>query len=138
MAVGVGNATAGSRPSVTGAAKFADVVPGADAQVRINAHGDPARGNFSVEQGAPLGSISGTVTCITVVGNQASVGGVIEESSDPSDVGQGFIQFVEDNGSPGQGDFSETVWPVTPPGATCPAPIHPEFQVNQGNYVVMG
>jgi hypothetical protein len=125
-------ATAAQDPQVTGAAKFA--VP--DAQVRISAHGNPARGHFFLQQGSL--TLEGSVTCINVVGNRAAVGGVITQSSDPSLVGRGYVHHVEDNGSPGRGDFSQTFPGVAPPGGTCPAPIHPLGQVDQGNYVVKG
>lgn len=124
-------ATAAPDPLVAGEATFASI----DVQVRIAAHADPARGHFFLQQGTF--TIDGTVTCINVVGNQAAVGGVIDSSSEPSLVGTGFVQFVEDNGAPGDGDFSQTTFVGTPP-VTCPAPIHPFFQVEQGNYVIKG
>ena len=138
--IDVGSATPGRDPQVTGEAKFLlEEVGGSEAQVRVNAHGNPARGHVFLSQSHGLPSFSGRVTCINVVGNRASVGGVIEDSpSDPSLVGQGFVEMFEDNGSPGRGDFSQlTALGGTPP-ATCPPPVHPVFQVDQGNYVVNG
>lgn len=131
LAAAASVATADPDPLVAGEATFASI----GVQVRISAHADPARGHFFLQQGAF--TVDGTVTCINVVGNQAAVGGVIESSSDPSLGGTGFVQFVEDNGSPGDTDFSQTIFVGTPP-TTCPVPIHPFFQVEQGNYVIKG
>lgn len=131
-------ASASSGPqqnSVTGEAKFG----GLGAQVRIDAHGDPvtgaADGHFYLSQGAL--DISGTVTCLQVVNNEAVAGGIVTDSSDPTVVGQGFLQYVEDNGSPGTNDLSYTAYRVPLPGQTCPTPTGGGFQLTQGNYVVM-
>lgn len=42
----------------------------------------------------------GDVTCLTVRGNRAAVGGVIREGGDPATVDYGFVIFLADNGSP--------------------------------------
>jgi hypothetical protein len=50
-----------------------------------------------VDDGAPI-SVDGPVTCLTVVGNQAWIGGVVDKSSDSSIVGRGSWWHVTDNG----------------------------------------
>jgi len=50
-----------------------------------------------VEDGAPF-SAGGPVTCLTVIGNDAWIGGVIQQSNDPSVVGLGAWWHVTDNG----------------------------------------
>jgi hypothetical protein len=46
------------------------------------------------------------VTCMTVVGNEAVVGGIITRDADPSFVGDGVKFFVIDNGDPGNGNVT--------------------------------
>jgi hypothetical protein len=50
-----------------------------------------------VEDGTPL-SANGPVTCLTVVGNDAWIGGIIRSSNDPTVVGLGAWWHVTDNG----------------------------------------
>jgi hypothetical protein len=63
-------------------------------------HDGSANGWFSyrdVEDGAPF-SADGPVTCLTVIGNDAWVGAVIQSSNDPTVVGLGAWWHVTDNG----------------------------------------
>jgi len=121
--------------NVTGSTKF--IVP--NAHVRIEAHSDAngqnPRGKFYLEQD-PL-SFGGAITCLTVSGNKATIGGRVDRSKPglPA-VGSGWIQEVEDNGSPGDMDSSLTTVFVTPP-PNCPAPpVSTLITAEQGNYVV--
>jgi hypothetical protein len=50
-----------------------------------------------VEDGTPF-STDGPVTCLTVIGNDAWIGGVIRSSNDPTVVGLGAWWHVTDNG----------------------------------------
>lgn len=82
--------------------------------VRIHADGSVA-GRFNYTQvrdgGEPL-VVKGSLDCATIVGNQAWVGGVIEESSRDSLVGLDMWFQVQDNGEPGSGgepDMSSTI-----------------------------
>ena len=110
---------------VVGSARFTTPI----ARVRINAHSGPngenPRGHFFLAQAG--WQLRGSVTCVRVDGNQASVGG--------PPVGSGFIQLTEDNGSPGRNDRSHTVFVASPPVA-CPAPTTPAFVLAKGNYVI--
>jgi hypothetical protein len=120
---------------VVGSARFTTPV----ASVRINAksgpNGENPRGHFFLKEGGF--QFRGSVTCVHVVGNRASVGGRVTKSSGAGGpaVGSGFVQFTEDNGSPGRNDRSQTAFVATPPMA-CPAPVTPAFVLAQGNYVV--
>jgi hypothetical protein len=82
--------------------------------VRIYADGSVA-GRFNYTQvrdgGEPL-VVKGSLDCATIAGNQAWVGGVIEESSRASLVGLDMWFQVQDNGEPGAGgapDMSSTI-----------------------------
>lgn len=120
---------------VVGSARFSTPV----ASVRINAksgpNGENPRGHFFLTE---FGwQFRGSVTCVRVVGNLASVGGRVTSSSGvgaPA-VGSGFIQLTQDNGSPGRNDRSQTIRGSSPP-MTCPAPTTPAFVLARGNYVV--
>jgi hypothetical protein len=120
---------------VAGSARFTTPV----ASVRIAAHsgrnGENARGHFFLKE---FGwQFRGSVTCVQVVGHQASVGGRVTKSSGVGGppVGSGFVQFIQDTGSPGRNDRSHTVFVASPP-MTCPAPVTPVFVLARGNYVV--
>jgi hypothetical protein len=82
--------------------------------VRIHADGTVA-GRFNYTQvrdgGEPL-VVQGSLDCATIAGNQAWVGGVIEESSRESLVGLDMWFQVQDNGEPGADatpDMSSTI-----------------------------
>jgi hypothetical protein len=120
---------------VVGSARFSVPV----ASVRINAKSGPSgespRGHFFLSE---FGwQFRGSVTCVRVVGNLASVGGRVTRSSGVGapPVGSGFIQLTQDNGSPGRNDRSQTIRVLSPP-MTCPAPTTPAFVLARGNYVV--
>ena len=123
------------RDLVVGSARF----PVVAAHVRISAksgpNGENPRGHFFLAQAG--WQLRGSVSCVLVVGNRASVGGRVTKSSGVGGppVGSGFIQFTEDNGSPGRNDRSHTVFVASPPAA-CPAPLTPAFVLARGNYVV--
>jgi hypothetical protein len=123
------------RDLVVGSAKFSVVA----AHARINAMSGPSgqspRGHFFLRQGGF--QFRGSVTCVLVVGNRASVGGRVTRSSGAGGppVGSGFVQVIEDNGTPGRNDRSHTLLVPSPP-MICPAPTTPVFVVARGNYVV--
>jgi hypothetical protein len=91
--------------------------------------------------GAPF-SASGAVTCLTVIGKDAWIGGVISKSNDPTYVGVGAWWHVTDNGEGskapadittfmGAGTLAET----TAFCGTHPAYKHP-FAIDHGNIQV--
>ena len=131
----IAGGTSPSQDQVTGSTKF--IIP--EAHVRIEAHSDAngqnARGNFYLEQD-PL-SFGGAVTCLAVSGNLAAMVGRVDRSRSGAGfpaVGTFWLQFVEDNGSPGDMDRSHTLLSPTQPN--CPTPTNGAFMAEQGNYVV--
>jgi hypothetical protein len=132
---GNGNGKGPKHDLVVGSARFTTPI----ARVRINAksgpNGENPRGHFFLAQAG--WQLRGSVTCVRVAGDQASVGGRVTKSSGVGGppVGSGFIQFTEDNGSPGRNDRSHTVFVASPPVA-CPAPVTPAFVLAKGNYVI--
>lgn len=65
-----------------------------------NKQGGQADGWFTyrdVEDGTPF-STDGPVTCLTVIGSDAWIGGTIDKSNDPTVVGLGAWWHVTDNG----------------------------------------
>jgi hypothetical protein len=92
--------------------------------LEVDARSDPDGSNPS--GGASAGarstySVSGRVTCMTVVGNRATVGFAVESGFSTSG-SRGHLIFVEDNGTPGAGrDLANDVETTVPP-TSCPAP----------------
>ncbi len=103
------------------------------------------RGSFSVT--VPNGGhLSGKVTCLTVQGNRATIGGRLEqvETGDPLDelIFHGVIFMVEDNGHPEDGTSPDRMSPfiATPvPPPVCPPPLTGPFPfrtIRNGNIEV--
>jgi hypothetical protein len=93
-------------------------------QVRIDARsgasGTHARGHLAVQGTMPyVQTYRGRVTCLNVVGNQATVGIEIVNSTDPAMVGQGELWSVVDGGATGELDRIAG-YPLTPaPPVVC-------------------
>jgi hypothetical protein len=82
----------------------------------------------------------GSVTCLRVVGNLASVGMRIDRSKLPGFPGEGngFLFIVQDFGEPGDGtppDSHVDFFTATPP-MVCPPPFVFTFPHKSGNFVV--
>jgi hypothetical protein len=120
---------------VVGSARFTTPVASVRITAKSGPNGENPRGHFFLKEGGF--QFTGSVTCVRVVGNRASVGGRVTQSSGAGGpaVGSGFVQFIEDNGSPGKNDRSHTVRVASPP-MTCAAPVTPVFVLARGNYVV--
>jgi len=82
--------------------------------------------------GAPLHDQHHQVTCLSVDGNKAAVGGIVTQADRPSAVGLWFVQFFVDRGTPafGERDLASLVnygppdpadWPPGFP-YICPSP----------------
>ena len=111
--------------------------PGNTTQPRnfaIDAHASGAAAYGNVEYaGAAVGAFrEEQVTCLSVVGNKATIGGVINASNNPAFVGLFFLWVVQDNGSPSSGTpdtaafqalgpASDPTWPSGFPHS-CPTP----------------
>lgn len=120
---------------VVGSARFTTPVASVRISAKSGPNGENPRGHFFLTE---FGwQFRGSVTCVRVVGNLASVGGRVTSSSGAGGppVGSGFIQLTQDNGSPGRNDRSQTIRVPSPPMA-CPAPTTPAFVLARGNYVV--
>ena len=124
--------------SVTGTARHLGADPPFPViQVHVNAFADATglnpRGNLSVDAEG-IHSYTGEVTCLSVIGNQASVGIEIVKSSDPALIGQGELWSVVDNGS-GDADRIAGYEITSTPPVVCP-PLFFNVPVVSGNYVV--
>jgi hypothetical protein len=76
-------------------------------------------GTLNYGQGGLL--IRGQITCMTVVGNRAAMGGIVRATGDGSDIGTPFVVQLVDNGPPigSSGDRSGAV-DLLAPGETFP------------------
>lgn len=110
--------------------------------VEVDAIGAPrggeAAGTFYTRYG-PTGELRGTVVCLTVAGNRASVGGIVEQSAESAfPVGSGVL-FAFTDGGPGS-DTQISYLNQTDP-RTCPVPLFaataPEIAIDSGDFVVV-
>jgi hypothetical protein len=125
--------------SVTGTARHLGADPPYPViQVHVNAFADATglnpRGNLTVDAEG-IHSYTGTVTCLSVVGNQASIGMVIEKSSDPALIGKGELWSVVDTHGFGDADLIAGYEITSTPPVVCP-PLFFNVPVVSGNYVV--
>ena len=82
--------------------------------------GENATGTYTTN--LAIGTIIGTVTCLTVSGNTAAIGGVIEAGSTAAAPGTGFVASFKDNAGTGNPDVTTLQLSPFTPGTTCPAP----------------
>jgi hypothetical protein len=85
--------------------------------------------------------LRGRVTCLTTSGNRASVGGIVEETTDPVNdpVGSTVHFAFTDNGEPGVGRDTTATYLKAWDASTCPVPLQevaPELALIEGNFVV--
>jgi hypothetical protein len=103
-------------------------------EVSVNASADATglnpRGRLSVVAEG-IHSYTGKVTCLSVIGNQASIGIEIVKSSDPALVGQGELWSIVDNAPDRIAGYEIT--PTVP--VVCPS-LFFNVQIVSGNYVV--
>jgi hypothetical protein len=128
-----------SQDAVTGTARHLGADPPYPViQVHVNAFADATGLNpsgFLSVDAEGIHSYTGDVTCLSVFGNQATVGIQITRSSDPALVGQGELWSIVDSGSPGGSDRIAG-YEITPtPPAVCPS-LFFNVSVVSGNYVV--
>ena len=88
------------------------------------------RGRLSVDAEG-IHSYTGRVTCLNVIGNQATIGIEIVKSSDPALLGQGELWSVVDNAPDRIAGYEIT--PTVP--VVCPS-LFFNVQIVSGNYVV--
>jgi hypothetical protein len=107
-------------------------------EANANPSGLSAWGSFRYG-GTPTGAVRGEVTCLTMAGNSALVGGFVREGA-ANLIGGDFLYAVSDNGLPGSGADQAGFIDVLPeldtppyPGLpanfpmTCPATVHLEI-----------
>jgi hypothetical protein len=135
-----GHAVSPKQDSVTGTAQHLGADPPYPViQVRIDARskadGTHARGHLAVEGTMPVQTYSGRVTCLNVLGNQATVGIEIVKSTDPAMEGQGQLWSVVDGGDTGAFDRIAG-YPLTPTAPMVCPPLLFNVPVVSGDYVV--
>src|SRR5207248_467128 len=100
---------------------------------RSNADGTDPRGHIAVSGTPPVQTYRGRVTCLSVVGNQATVGMEILKSSDPTMVGKGELWSVFD-GADARIPDRIAGYPMTPaPPTVCP-PLFFNVPIVSGDY----
>lgn len=142
IGAGVANATHsnGKGPEqdlVSGTGQFEDETT--DQQIHVNAKSGPegqdARGSILEKTTTAIEEISykAKVTCLSVSGNKAVIGGEIVKSKTGE---TGFVVvYVEDDGEPGKGsDRVERVFSATAP--TCEEEFPAAKTITKGNYIV--
>jgi hypothetical protein len=87
----------------------------------LSVPGFPAFGYFDRTNVTNGNTFAGAVTCLSVSGNQASVGGILTSTPDGSGIGAPFLVHVLDNGRPGA-TLSDGISPfeIFGPGETTP------------------
>jgi hypothetical protein len=126
-------------------------VAATDLEVLINvaAHSGPLgqnpAGHYHLETVPGNASITveldADITCLTVVGNLARVGGFVTkftENGVPVTGVQGILETVEDNHLLGTPDMVGTIFTLPAAPSICPPPVPGEanIPINQGNIVV--
>lgn len=89
---------------------------------------------------APLFNLSGQVTCLQIVGNQAIVGGVVTSGGEPGQIGTGFaVGFIDTGPATDTQTFTDFLVP-TPVDCTAEQFLFTQvlFPVLNGNVVVAG
>src|SRR6266545_3974931 len=101
-------------------------------------HGDDPTGTFWTKY--PSFELRGRVVCLTISGNRASVGGIVEQtsSSATNPVGSTVHLGITDNGEPGAGRDLEVTYLQMQAAEICPVPLQetPEILLIDGNFVV--
>jgi hypothetical protein len=114
--------------------------------LHVNATSDPDGANpsghlwYRDEATGFLADDAGVVTCLNVVGNNATIGMRIDRSKLPGLPGEGggWLFYVSDYGEPGAGPppDSHLDVPMATPPTVCPLPIAFTYPQKNGNFVV--
>jgi hypothetical protein len=92
----VGSCTDGSTQFCSGVTREFSILAVSDPQEDVT-YGTVTIGNL--EHGGPVYVVH--VTCLAVDGNLAEIGGIVQYSGDPTEIGDAFHVFVRDSGQPG-------------------------------------
>jgi uncharacterized repeat protein (TIGR01451 family) len=101
-------------------------------------NGEDASGTFATRYGQSALILRGRVVCLTIAGNRAMVGGVVETSNTPvNPVGSGVLLAFTDNGEPGAGRDTEVSYLGIEDPRTCALgdPTR-EIALTEGNFIV--
>jgi hypothetical protein len=135
-----GQATSPKQDSVVGTAQHLGADPPFPViEVRFNARSDATganpKGHLVLEVPPFLPDYRGRVTCLNVVGNEATVGIEIVKSEDPSQEGEGELWSVVDGGGSGEADRIAG-FPITAaPPVDCPL-LSFNVPIVSGDYVI--
>lgn len=104
-----------------------------DLDMNIDVHGSgsgPATGTFLSGTDGGTNASRTRITCMTVVGNQAVVGGIItSDAANPQAVGDEMLFYVVDNGGPGNAPLDK----MSPRLIYTPAEFTPGFPSSCGS-----
>jgi|1185.fasta_scaffold372581_2 hypothetical protein len=135
-------AYAAPRDQTSGSAAFlCGEVNGCGGEANFTAQGTPAdpQGNVRIRQFHQLVDSRGSVDCVAVDGNRATISGRLENPSPATD-GPIYAILIEDNGSPGSGgvnpDRMHIAYGRFPVDCTLGNLFPPAFPVARGNVVV--
>jgi hypothetical protein len=121
----------------SGAVVFGPIFVELHVNAKSGASGEDPRGNLVFRGNPPpFGAIDihGRITCLAVLGNQATVGFEVTKSRAGFPEGSGGLFSILDGGEPGTLDRFEG-FPTGPPPTFCPL-FEPTRTVTQGNFVV--
>jgi hypothetical protein len=140
VAASAGQAISPNQDSVRGTAEHLGADPPYPViEVRIDARSDPTgadpKGHLVVAGAPPIVPYRGRVTCLNVVGNQATVGIEIVKSSDPALEGQGQLWSVFDGDGSGIPDRIAGYHLTPTPPTECPL-LFFNVPVVSGDYVI--
>jgi hypothetical protein len=135
-----GQATSPKQDSVTGTARHLGADPPFPViEVRFNARseasGNEPKGHLVLNVPSFLPDYRGRVTCLNIVGNEATVGIEIVKSDDPSQVGRGELWSVVDGDGTGHADRVAGYAITATPPVECP-PLSFNVPIVSGDYVV--
>jgi hypothetical protein len=145
------NAQLVTQDRVYGGGQF--VSPGGERNFALDAHAQGAAAFGNIEYGSSGFHLNTQVTCLKVVGNTATVGGIITDTDLPGSTGWALLWVVQDNGNPlsatpdaatfqVRGPLDDPTWTVGFP-YVCPSPDTATslfglsyFPLNAGDFVV--
>jgi hypothetical protein len=150
------NAQLVTQDRVYGGGQFTNPFDGSVRNFAIDAHaqgGGSGAAYGNMEYGSPGFHINTQVTCLKVVGNTATVGGIITDTDLPGSTGWALLWIVRDNGNPesatpdaatfqSRGPLDDPTWTAGFP-YVCPSPDTATslfglsyFPLNAGDFVV--
>jgi hypothetical protein len=126
------NAQLASQDRVYGGGTYQPNTMVAPRNFAIDAHASGAAAYGDIEYATPSTIREEQITCLSVSGSKATIGGIITQATDPTLAGFWFMWVVQDNGSPisgtpdtapfqDLGPAGDPAWPTGFP-YVCPSP----------------